>query len=131
MAALRAVLKPNGYGIPVKLRILPPDVRSENEPFRPNSHFHEINEINLYVQEWISTFVIKIGRQTHLCKAEELMITLHCICVFGSIAQSMSNLHLNLGFMMIKHCYSPTVLLFQGQTERLLSMAWKSECPDI
>ena len=24
------------YGIPVKLRILPPDVRSENEPFRPD-----------------------------------------------------------------------------------------------
>ena len=26
------------YGIPVKLRILPPDVRSENEPFRPDTH---------------------------------------------------------------------------------------------
>ena len=25
------------YGIPVKLRILPPDVRSENEPFRPDT----------------------------------------------------------------------------------------------
>ena len=25
------------YGIPVKLRILPPDVRSENEPFRPGT----------------------------------------------------------------------------------------------
>ena len=25
------------YGIPGKLRILPPDVRSENEPFRPDT----------------------------------------------------------------------------------------------
>ena len=25
------------YGIPVKLMILPPDVRSENEPFRPDT----------------------------------------------------------------------------------------------
>ena len=25
------------YGIPVKLRVLPPDFRSENEPFRPDT----------------------------------------------------------------------------------------------
>ena len=35
MPALRAVLKPMAYH--VTLRILPPDVRSENEPFRPDT----------------------------------------------------------------------------------------------
>ena len=31
------------YGIPVKLRILPPDVGSENEPFRPDTRDKSIH----------------------------------------------------------------------------------------
>ena len=31
------------YGIPVKLRIVPPDVRSENEPFRPDTSLFAAN----------------------------------------------------------------------------------------
>ena len=33
----RAARRVKTYGIPVKLRILPPDVRSENGPFRPDT----------------------------------------------------------------------------------------------
>ena len=33
----RAARRVKAYGIPVKLRILPPDVRSENGPFRPDT----------------------------------------------------------------------------------------------
>ena len=34
------------YGIPVKLRILPPDVRSENEPFRPDTYPMSLSQSN-------------------------------------------------------------------------------------
>ena len=34
----RAARRVKTYGIPVKLRILPPDVRSENGPFRPDMY---------------------------------------------------------------------------------------------
>ena len=34
----RAARRAKTYGIPVKLRILPPDVGSENGPFRPDTY---------------------------------------------------------------------------------------------
>ena len=37
----RAARRVKTYGILVKLRILPPDVRSENGPFRPDTSFRE------------------------------------------------------------------------------------------
>ena len=39
----RAARRDKAYGIPVKLRILPPDVRSENGPFRPDTPFPSNN----------------------------------------------------------------------------------------
>ena len=35
------------YGIPVKLRILPPDVRSENGPFRPDTWLYNLTRVGM------------------------------------------------------------------------------------
>ena len=61
----RAARRVKTYGIPMKLRILPRDVRSENGPFRPDTYEATCDETSQVNRSYVNPRLTEVLAERH------------------------------------------------------------------